>query len=146
MDVKPTPPLRAGVLSDALELTTGDRNQTYGDPYENMQRTADLFNAFLGSKLRKNLNARDVASLLALLKLARIGGEKDVPHRDNYVDGAAYLAIAYECAQRPYAATDDHQYASPNSGRKSKPNLEFETYSYPPIVHPPISGQELPAG
>lgn len=138
MDVNQTPPLRAGVLSDALELTTGDRNATYGDPLVNMQRTAELFNAFLDSKLRKNLNASDVAGLLALLKIARIAGDTPDPHRDSYVDGAAYLAIAYECAKRSHDATDGYKACPQNPVRKSNAYSELNPrYTSNPIIFCP---------
>ena len=91
-------PIRATILETALNLTCGDRNKTYGDPLINLTDCADLMNAYLGSKLRNPITPADVASIMALVKLART--KSNVLHRDNYVDAAAYMAIAGEIAER----------------------------------------------
>lgn len=83
---------REQLLSEAIRLTCGDRNRTYGDPVENMQHIADIFNAWTGL----NLTARHVAQLHVCTKMARRMTTPD--HRDSFVDDMAYVGIEYECA------------------------------------------------
>ena len=85
-------PLRVLLLEEAASLTSGDRDRAYGEPVGNMQQIADIYNAIT----EQAISARDVALLHIATKLARLS--KNAPHRDSYVDGMAYLGIAYECA------------------------------------------------
>ena len=87
-----TDPLRVSCLHEAATLTAGDRNETYGPPVQNMQRIADIFNAWTG----RDLTAREVAQLHIATKLART--QTSPTHRDCYVDTMAYRGIEYECA------------------------------------------------
>lgn len=85
-------PLRAVVLETALTLTCGDRNATYGEPVENHQHIAAIFNAITG----RDLSAREVALLHVATKLARLA--KNPTHQDSHIDAAAYIGITLECA------------------------------------------------
>lgn len=85
-------PKREQLLSEAISLTCGDRNRTYGSPVENMQHIADIFNAWTGM----NLTARNVAQMHICTKMARRTTTPD--HRDSFVDDMAYVGIEYECA------------------------------------------------
>lgn len=84
--------LRASCLEEALGLTMGDRNEAYGDPVENMQHTADIFNAWTGL----SLTARQISQVYIAGKLAR--SQTSPTHRDSYVDVMAYRGIELECA------------------------------------------------
>jgi len=81
------------ILETALKLTTGDRNQTYGDPIDNLTIFADLINAYF----KTNMTAIDASIIMTLAKISRVAVNKN--HQDNYIDGAAYMAIAGECAK-----------------------------------------------
>lgn len=84
-------PFRAALLREAKELTCGDRNRTYGDPVENMQHIANIFNAWTG----RDLTATEIAQVHVATKMAR---RMTTPgHRDSYVDAMAYTGIEYEC-------------------------------------------------
>lgn len=83
---------RIELLSEAIELTGGDRNEAYGDPVLNHQHIADIFNAVTG----RNLSAREIVLVHVATKLARRA--RNPTHRDSYVDGMAYTGIEYECA------------------------------------------------
>ncbi len=93
---------RESVLREAIELTCGDRQSDYGDPYDGMKHAADIFNARTMRKGDRALEARDVAILLSSLKEARRFVSPN--HRDSYVDDAAYIGIEYECAMAERAA------------------------------------------
>ena len=81
---------RAEVLESALKCVCGDREQDYGSPEKNFERIAEFWTTYLGH----DLDARDVAAMLALLKIARIasGNAKD----DNWIDLAGYAACGGE--------------------------------------------------
>jgi hypothetical protein len=91
-DVKPKAP-RCELLDEASKLTAGDRNETYGEPVENMQHTADIFNAW--NKDGITLTARHITMVHQATKMARRTITPD--HRDSYVDNMAYTGIEYEC-------------------------------------------------
>jgi hypothetical protein len=86
--------IRVRILREGISLTTGDRNETYGEPFENMALAANLFNGVSGM----NLSPADMAMAMVCMKLSRLA--KTPGHRDSVVDAATYLAIYYECYQR----------------------------------------------
>jgi hypothetical protein len=103
--VKPT---RVQTLETAIKLTGGDRNKSYGPPFDNLSDCAELWNAYINSKsdcieatadgsYTVRLKAEDVAWLNVLQKMAR--SFKSGYHPDNYTDAAAYSAIAGECRE-----------------------------------------------
>ena len=87
------------MLEEAIELVDVDRATTHGSGYENHQNIAHLWNAYLFNK--KTLAASDVANMMELLKIAR--RKLGVLNPDDYVDGAGYAAVAFECAKEQVA-------------------------------------------
>lgn len=94
---------REQVLSAARACVCGDREQDYGSPENNFRTIASLWNSYLyGAGLMENqtlhvwkgLKPKDVAAMLALLKVARIAGNR--PKQDNWVDLAGYAACGAE--------------------------------------------------
>ena len=83
---------REEVLNTAKMCVCGDREQDYGSPENNFATVADLWNAYLKGTMY--IEAKDVAAMLALLKIARIasGHAKD----DNWIDLAGYAACGGE--------------------------------------------------
>lgn len=81
--------VRATILREAENLINGDRAQAYGPPEENFWRIAAGWAVILETEV----SAEQVARCMAWLKIARLN---EGPHRDSYVDGAAYLALAGE--------------------------------------------------
>lgn len=95
--VKPT---RVHTLETAIHLTGGDRNEAYGPPYDNLSDCAEMWNAYINTKvgcLTVQLDAEDVAWMMTLVKLTR--SFQPGYHPDNYTDAAAYSAIAGECRE-----------------------------------------------
>lgn len=88
--------IRGEVLRDGISLTEGDRNQTYGSPVINLALQKKLYDLYAGVSGNKRTDAHDAAMQHVFAKIARIasGG---ATHRDNYVDAATYLAMAFEC-------------------------------------------------
>ena len=85
---------RTDILETAISLTNGARDNTYGDPFANHTKLAALITAFLGFQI----SPMQAAVILVLVKIARMSVSP--LHNDNYVDAAAYVAIAGECANR----------------------------------------------
>lgn len=81
---------RHEILKTAEKCVCGDREQDYGSPESNFNRIAEFWSTYLGA----DISAKDVAAMLALLKIARIasGNAKD----DNWVDLAGYAACGGE--------------------------------------------------
>jgi hypothetical protein len=79
--------MNAGDFLTEAKAIIQDRGMDYGHPSDNMQRTARLWSAFL----EVPITDYQVASCLALVKLAR---SMEAGKVDNYIDGAAYFAIA----------------------------------------------------
>lgn len=91
-----TKPVREQVLQAAMDATLGSRNKSYGAPTPNLQLANNLIAAVHPFLKDKYSPAHNQAIYLALHKLARIACGA-VGHTDNYVDAAAYFAIAAEC-------------------------------------------------
>jgi len=83
------------VLETALEVVGGERASTHGSMLENHINIAQLWNAYLFNK--DELEASDVANMMELMKVAR--RKLGTLNRDDYVDGAGYAAVAYQCAE-----------------------------------------------
>lgn len=78
------------ILTDAEAIIYGDREQTYGNPGANLERIANLWNAFIANKPEPGLTPDDVAMMMVLLKIAR---EQHQHKPDNLIDGCGYLAL-----------------------------------------------------
>lgn len=78
------------ILEEALRITSGDRNNQYGPPDQDFQRTAAMWSAMKGVEFE----AREVAMFMILLKLSRETHQKK---RDNSVDIAGYARCLDIC-------------------------------------------------
>ena len=75
------------ILEAANKLVNGDRRQDYGDARESFARVADLWGAYLDTKITPHA----VAVMMVLFKASRTcTGVKD----DTYIDMAGYAALA----------------------------------------------------
>lgn len=102
---------REQVLRKAIDLTVTQREAVYGDPYPNLALAGALKALYAQAAGNKHCAAHNAAIDLLLTKVARIA--TGAPgHTDNYVDGAAYFALAAECAVRE---ADVKQPAAPGS-------------------------------
>lgn len=80
------------VLAEALRLTTGDRNNSYGPPTQDFARTAGMWEEILGCEVRP----KDVALCMIALKLSRASWASK---RDNWVDIAGYARCGFLCEE-----------------------------------------------
>jgi hypothetical protein len=88
---------RHEILQEADRLTHTDRAAIYGDARIGMRCAAEfkaVYRRFTGERPTAYSIEHEEAIERHLEKLARIA--TGAFHRDNYVDGAAYLAIAAE--------------------------------------------------
>lgn len=84
-------------MAAAERCVCGEREQDYGSPENNFQTIANLWNDYLngtGGEEYYLIGAKDVAAMLALLKIARIASGK--AKEDNWVDLAGYAACGGE--------------------------------------------------
>jgi len=92
---------KARILDKAKE-TIAERGKPYGGVEDNFGRIARLWNVYLANEYGTDhgceITPENVASMMALLKLARLANQKS--HEDSWVDAAAYVAIAGELAHR----------------------------------------------
>jgi hypothetical protein len=79
--------MNAGDFLTEAKAIIQDRGMDYGHPSDNMARTAALWSSYL----EMPITDYQVANCMALVKLARSMESAKV---DNYIDGAAYMAIA----------------------------------------------------
>ena len=90
---------RADILHAAEKCVCGQRETDYGTPEDNFKAIAELWEAYLNKACTRGVNvrveAKDVAVMMALLKIARIaaGGGK----ADSWIDLAGYAACGAEC-------------------------------------------------
>ena len=83
---------RESILNRAIECVCGEREQDYGTPEDNFNRIATYWSTHLGMEI----TAEDVAVMMALLKIARIG--TGVATDDSWIDLAGYAACGGEIA------------------------------------------------
>ena len=76
-------------LEEADTLINGQRQEDYGTPRQNFGVIADMWSAYLGA----DIEPRDVANMMALLKIARM---RMTNHRDSALDTCGYIALGYE--------------------------------------------------
>jgi len=88
---------RSSILTEALKTVTGQRQVDYGTVEDNFQNIANLWNSYFmnSSKGIPNIKSTDVASMMALMKIARLIHSPG--HRDSWVDLAGYAACGAEC-------------------------------------------------
>jgi len=83
------------VLTEAFKLVSTDRATAHGPSKENHENIARLWDAYLHNV--DHVTAHDVANMMELLKVARRKtGNINI---DDYIDGAGYAAVAYECVK-----------------------------------------------
>lgn len=86
---------RKEILEAAQKCVCGDREQDYGSPENNFNTIANLWADYLSVKVEPtDIEPKDVAAMLALLKIARIatGHAKE----DNWVGLAGYAGCGGE--------------------------------------------------
>jgi hypothetical protein len=92
-------PVKETVLHEAERIIYGDREQTYGHPSKNLETIAKMWNAYLFQDINEPaegaLNAKDVAAMMILLKVARLANNQG--HRDSVVDICGYAALIERC-------------------------------------------------
>lgn len=94
---------RKELLETAAKITAGEREDHYGSPEDNFATIAAFWNAYIERVVtaRKEscvgLNAADVAAMMILLKVARLGA--DQYHLDSWVDIAGYASCGGEIVE-----------------------------------------------
>ena len=94
------------ILKEANAIIYGDREKTYGHPSKNLNTIATMWKAYLGASTKDldQLDAKDVAALMMLVKVARFAN--DPTHRDNLVDICGYAALVERCDEKADTRTE----------------------------------------
>lgn len=96
---------RRSLLTEAARYVTKDRNSAYGEPEDNFQDIADIWQAqgmrVVTSQGVRSPGAADVALFMTGMKLARL--KTNPNHRDSWVDGIGYFACGGDIAIRDFA-------------------------------------------
>ena len=87
-------PKHIKIIDEAKRLVSTRREATYGNKKANHKNIAKLWSAYLD----KTISTKDVALMMALLKIARTKLGKH--NEDDYVDLVGYGAIAGELADK----------------------------------------------
>lgn len=95
---------RAAVLEKARACVCGEREQDYGTPEDSFGCIAELWEVYLRAACVSpdaivTVTPADVAMLMALLKIARVGTSSVGGTADSFVDLAGYAACGAECAE-----------------------------------------------
>lgn len=90
---------REEVLEAARKCVCGDREEDYGSPENNFKRIADMWTAYMRGNCVSDgadicIAPKDVAAMMALLKIARIASGN--AKADNWIDLAGYAACGGE--------------------------------------------------
>lgn len=91
---EPEPWTRRRVLSEAEKCVCGQREQDYGTQEDSFQKIGTFWTSYLNYAVK--IDAKDVAAMMALLKIARIS--ENPQHMDSWVDLAGYAACGGEIA------------------------------------------------
>jgi hypothetical protein len=99
--------VKADIVNEALRIVAGARREAYGKPEDNFRRIADLWTTHMLNTGRAVVfEPRDVASLMILLKMARLA--ENPGHRDSIVDIVGYaLCYAESVLPTPGVSDDD---------------------------------------
>lgn len=91
---------RAEILEAAAKIVSGHRVDDYGSPEDNFATIALLWDTYIAANCLKNDNltitAQDVAAMLILLKIGRLGS--GAGSADCWIDIAGYAACGGEIA------------------------------------------------
>lgn len=95
---------RAAVLEKARACVCGEREQDYGSPEDSFGCIAELWEAYLRAACIApdaviRVTPTDVAMMMALLKIVRVGTSFVGGTADSFVDLAGYAACGAECAE-----------------------------------------------
>ena len=83
---------RSRMLHQAEQLVNGDRNNAYGPPDQDFERTAIMWTTYMNG--RRIFEAHDVAAMMILLKISRLSWQPTNP--DSWIDLAGYAACGYD--------------------------------------------------
>ena len=85
---------RISMLEEVIDLVGSKRNSEYGEPDENMERTAKLFSTYLGARSGDSITGVDIAMFGILLKIGRL--IENPNSLDQWKDIAGYSSIGYQ--------------------------------------------------
>lgn len=89
------------ILDQAAQIVDSDREKTYGAPAKNLETIAGFWTTWLRARgvlaPAAELTFDDVACMMSLLKLARLGNDPE--HKDSQIDAVGYLRLLERCQE-----------------------------------------------
>lgn len=76
------------IAQEANNLVHGDRQDSYGHPKQDYQKTSKMWSGLLFHKLKEDITPEEAVLMMVALKLSR---EQHKHKRDNLVDAVGYL-------------------------------------------------------
>jgi hypothetical protein len=93
------------ILEEALRITSGDRQASYGPPDQDFKRTARMWEPLLESCVQPDGSMRIPSSMVAMCMIAlKLSRETHQKKRDNSVDIAGYARCLSLCQTATLAA------------------------------------------
>lgn len=96
---------RRKLLEETSDLIDGDRNAQYGNPTGDFVAISQMWTSYIHRRFSQfdgdlhdfAFSPHDVAVLMALVKVSRIGWSPD--KKDHWADLAGYAACGWECVE-----------------------------------------------
>lgn len=100
------PEVKEDILEEALRITGGDRQATYGPPDQDFQRVADMWSGYLRYQLAGGFKFEPfhIASMMIILKQSRQMHQRK---RDNWTDTAGYARCGQLCDEAATTRDND---------------------------------------
>lgn len=97
---------RKQIIDKMTACVMSDRNKSYGDPEDNFSNIAAYWDVHLGARKPGPLTPLDVATMMQLMKIARLS--TNPTHVDSWVDSAGYSVcgggVVVSRSERPCTA------------------------------------------
>lgn len=87
---------REEILKKANQIVNGDRDEQYGTPESSFKKIASYWSEYLNCAI----DAKDVAIMMILFKVARLCESNKGMHSDTWIDIAGYAACGGEVSTR----------------------------------------------
>jgi hypothetical protein len=94
--------IRGEILVETAKIIDGERNSSYGEPFDDFTTTAEFWQTYLQRTILRRgelvVKPHDVAAMMNLLKTARLTWTPE--NEDHWKDAIGYSACGWECVTK----------------------------------------------